>query len=76
MNERGMQMTDHVYKTTELVGSSKEGIEDAVALALGRAAKTIRNMRWFQITETRGTIEDGKPGYWQVTLKIGFTLEG
>ncbi|MGH7546105.1 MAG: dodecin [Gemmatimonadota bacterium] len=69
-------MSEHVYKTTELVGSSKKSVEDAVAHALKRASKTIRNLRWFQITETRGTVEDGEVGYWQVTLKIGFTLDG
>lgn len=68
-------MSEHVYKTTELVGSSKKSAEDAVVQALKRASKTIRNLRWFQVTETRGTIEDGEVGYWQVTLKIGFTLE-
>jgi flavin-binding protein dodecin len=68
-------MSEHVYKTTELVGSSKKGVEDAVAHALERASKTIRNLRWFQVTETRGTVEDGEVGYWQVTLRIGFTLE-
>lgn len=68
-------MSEYVYRTTELVGTSKKGVEDAVAHALERAAKTIRNLRWFLVTETRGTIEDGKVGYWQVTLKIGFTLE-
>jgi hypothetical protein len=68
-------MAEHVYKTIELVGSSKKGIEDAVTHALERAAKTVRNMRWFQVTETRGTVEDGEIGYWQITLKIGFTLE-
>lgn len=68
-------MSDHVYKTTELVGSSKKGIEDAVTHALERAAKTIRNLRWFEVTETRGTLENGKVDHWQVTLKIGFTLE-
>lgn len=68
-------MNEHVYKQTELTGSSKVSIEDAVDKAIKRAAKTIRNMRWFQVTDTRGYIEDGKIAYWQVSLKIGFTLE-
>jgi flavin-binding protein dodecin len=68
-------MSDHVYKKIELVGSSPRGIEDAVTNALSRAGKTIRNMRWFEVTETRGYIEEGKVNHWQVTLNIGFTLE-
>ncbi len=68
-------MSNHVYKHIELTGSSPTGIEGAVENAIVRAAKTVRNMRWFQVTETRGYIEDGKIAYWQVTLKVGFTLE-
>jgi len=68
-------MNEHVYKTIELTGSSKKGVEQAVQNAVARAAKTVRNMRWFQLTETRGYIEKGKVAYWQVTLKVGFTLE-
>ena len=68
-------MSDHVYKKIELVGSSPTGLEDAVNNALSRAGKTIRNMRWFEVTETRGQIEDGKVNHWQVTIKIGFTLD-
>jgi hypothetical protein len=70
------RMSDHVYKKIEVVGSSPNGFEDAITNALARAEKTVRNMRWFEVTETRGYIEDGKVGHWQVTLKIGFTLEG
>jgi dodecin len=69
-------MSDHIYKKIELVGSSPKGIEDAVKNALSRAKKTVRNMRWFEITETRGYLEEGKIAHWQVTLKVGFTLEG
>jgi flavin-binding protein dodecin len=58
-----------------VVGSSPKGIEEAVKNALGRAKKTVRNMRWFEIAETRGYLEDGKIAHWQVTLKVGFTLE-
>jgi flavin-binding protein dodecin len=68
-------MSDHVYKKLELVGSSTTSIEDAVQNALARANKTIRNMRWFEVTETRGYIEDNKLNHWQVTVKVGFTLE-
>ena len=68
-------MSDHVYKTLELTGSSTSGIEDAVNTAIARASATVRNMQWFQVTETRGHIRDGKVAYWQVTVKIGFTLE-
>ena len=69
-------MAEHVYKKIEIVGSSPSGFEEAVQNALARASKTIRNMRWFEVAESRGYIEDGKIDHWQVTLKIGFTLEG
>ena len=68
-------MSDHVYKKLELVGSSTTSIEDAVQNALSLAAKTIRNMRWFEVIETRGHIEENKIHHWQVTVKVGFTLE-
>jgi flavin-binding protein dodecin len=68
-------MSDHIYKKIELVGSSATSIEDAVTNALARAEKTIRHMRWFEVVETRGHIEDGKVKEWQVTLKVGFTLD-
>ena len=68
-------MSHHVYKTLDLVGSSPKSIEDAVEGAIARASKTVRNMRWFEVTDTRGHIENGKLGYWQVGLRIGFTLE-
>jgi dodecin len=69
-------MADHIYKKIELVGSSPKGIEDAIKNALARAKKTVRNMRWFEITETRGYLDEGKIAHWQVTLKVGFTLDG
>ena len=69
-------MSDHIYKKIELVGSSPDGFEPAVRNALSRAEKTIRNMRWFEVIETRDQIEEGKVNHWQVTLKVGFTLEG
>ena len=68
-------MTDHVYKQIELTGSSKKGMEEAITGAIAKAAETVRNLRWFQVTETRGYIENNKVAYWQVTLKVGFTLE-
>jgi flavin-binding protein dodecin len=69
-------MANHVYKKIELTGSSTTTIEDAVNAAITKASETIRNMGWFEVVETRGQIQDGKVAYWQVTLKIGFTLEG
>jgi flavin-binding protein dodecin len=68
-------MTEHVYKMLELTGSSTTSIEDAVKNAIAKAAKTVRRMQWFQILETRGHIEDGAVLHWQVTVKVGFTLE-
>ncbi len=68
-------MSDHVYKKIELIGSSPTSIEEAVANAIARAGQTVRNMRWFEVTETRGHIEDGKIGHWQVTVSVVFTLE-
>jgi flavin-binding protein dodecin len=69
-------MSNHVYKTIELVGSSAAGPDEAVRAAVARAAETVRNLRWFEVTETRGHIEDGQVAHWQVTIKVGFTLEG
>lgn len=68
-------MADHVYKVIELTGSSKKSIEEAVQNAVTKAAQTVRNMRWFQVIETRGYLDQGAIEYWQVTIKIGFTLE-
>jgi flavin-binding protein dodecin len=68
-------MVNHVYKMTELVGTSPDSVEDAVQNALARAKKTVRNMRWLEVTQIRGHIEDGDLSHWQVLLKIGFTLE-
>ncbi len=68
-------MSDHVYKKIELTGSSTISIEDAVEKAIAEAAKSLRCLRWFEVTETRGHIVDGKVEHWQVTVKIGFTLE-
>ena len=66
---------DHIYKILELVGSSEKSIEDAIQNAITRASKTIREMKWFEVLETRGHIEGAKVGHYQVTLRVGFTLE-
>lgn len=66
---------DHVYKILELVGSSDKSIEAAVENAVSRASKTVREMKWFEVVQTRGHIEDGKVRHYQVTLRVGFTLE-
>jgi flavin-binding protein dodecin len=68
-------MPDHVYKTLELVGSSTKNPEEAVRTAIAKASKTVRNLRWFEVVETRGQIEQGQIAHWQVTLKVGFTLD-
>ena len=68
-------MSNHVYKLLELTGSSTVSIEDAVSGAIAKAHETLRNIQWFQVTETRGHVEGGKVAHWQVTLKVGFTLE-
>jgi flavin-binding protein dodecin len=69
-------MTDHVYKILELVGSSDKNIEDAIQNAITRASKTIREMKWFEVVQTRGHIENGTVRHYQVMLRVGFTLEG
>ncbi|MDX1376983.1 MAG: dodecin [Burkholderiales bacterium] len=68
-------MSEHVYKHIELTGSSPNGIEAAITRALERAGESLRQMRWFEVIETRGFVTEGKVAYWQVTLKVGFTLE-
>ncbi|MCK7592268.1 dodecin [Pseudomarimonas salicorniae] len=67
-------MSDHVYKHIELTGSSTESIEAAVRNALAKASRTVRDMRWFEVTDTRGHIENGQVAHWQVTIKVGFTI--
>ena len=69
-------MKDPVYKLIELTGTSTASIEDAVNKAIKRAHKTIKNLSWFQVIETRGNIEKGKVHHWQVTIKVGFTVQG
>ena len=68
-------MTNHVYKSIELTGSSSTSVEDAVHTAVAKASKTIKNMDWLEVIQTRAEIENGKVAYWQVTLKIGFRIE-
>jgi flavin-binding protein dodecin len=69
-------MSDNVYKIVEVVGSSKTGIEDAIEKAISRAASSLHDIRWFEVKETRGHVENGRVAHYQVTLKIGFTLGG
>ncbi len=66
---------DNVYKTAEIVGSSAEGVEAAVRGAVAKASRSLRHMRWFEVSEIRGHIEDDAVAHWQVTVKIGFTME-
>jgi len=68
-------MHDHVYKVIELVGSSETSVEDAINNAVSRASETVRNLRWFEVMQTRGQIQDGKVHFYQVMLKVGFTME-
>jgi len=68
-------MSEHVYKTIELYGSSKTGLQDAIEKAVAKAGDSVRSMRWFQMTEVRGHIDEGKVQYWQVGVKVGFTIE-
>ena len=68
-------MKDHVYKLIELTGTSTTSIEDAVNTAIKRAHKTIKNLNWFQVVEVRGNINKGKVDHWQVSIKVGFTVE-
>jgi flavin-binding protein dodecin len=67
---------DHIYRVIELASTLDKTIEDAVSSAIARANKTIRNLRWFELIQTRGNIENGKIAHFQVTLKVGFTMEG
>ena len=68
-------MEDHVYRVIEITGSSPNGIEAAIQTAVARASRTLRNLRWFEVVQTRGHLEDGKIQHYQVTLKIGFTID-
>jgi len=68
-------MEDHIYKKVEVVGSSTNSVEEAVRNAIARAGQSVRKMRWFEVAEVRGDIQDDHVAHWQVTVKIGFTLE-
>ncbi len=68
-------MADHVYKSLELTGSSSTSIEDAVKNAVAKASQTMHNLRWFEVTDIRGEIENNAVAWWQVTMKLGFTLD-
>ncbi|MGH3189249.1 MAG: dodecin [Streptosporangiaceae bacterium] len=68
-------MADHVYSVSEIVGSSAVGIDDAIKVAIGRASRTLHNLDWFEVTDTRGHIENGEIAHYQVTMKVGFRLD-
>ena len=68
-------MDEHVYRVIQIVGSSEKSIDDAIRMAIDRASKTLRGLRWFEVVETRGHIDNGKVQHFQVTLKVGFTLD-
>jgi flavin-binding protein dodecin len=68
-------MSDHVYKSVELTGSSTVGADDAVKNAIARASKTLHNLRWFEVTQVRGHLENGQISHWQVTVKVSFALD-
>ena len=68
-------MDDHIYRVIEVVGTSEKSIDDAVQKGIARASKTLRNLRWFEIVRQSGHIANGKVEHFQVTLKVGFTME-
>lgn len=67
-------MSDNIYKSVELTGSSTTSIEDAISQAIAKASETVHDLQWFEVTSTRGHIENGKVAHWQVSLKVGFKL--
>lgn len=69
-------MSDHVYKLIELTGSSPDGVDQAIQSAVRKAAETVKHMDWFEVIETRGSINEGRVEFWQVTIKVGFRIEG
>jgi len=73
---RRTTMDDHIYRVIEIVGTSQKGVDDAIKTAIDRASSTLRNLRWFEVARTSGHIENGKVQHFQVTLKVGFTMEG
>jgi len=68
-------MPEHVYKSIEITGSSTVGVQDAITKAVAKASKSLHSLRWFQVSEVRGNIEGDQVAYWQVTMKVGFTLD-
>jgi flavin-binding protein dodecin len=68
-------MSEHVYKTIEITGSSQKSSDDAIRSAIEKASKTLRNLCWFQVLETRGHIDNSQIAHWQVTIKVGLRLE-
>ncbi len=68
-------MSDHVYKTLEITGSSRNSVEEAVQTAISRTGETVHNLRWFEVSDIRGHIADGKLDHWQVTIKLGLTID-
>ncbi|MEU0742119.1 dodecin [Streptomyces sp. NPDC006134] len=68
-------MSNHTYRVTEIVGTSPEGVDQAVRNGISRASQTLRNLDWFEVTQVRGQIHDGRVAHWQVGLKVGFRLE-
>jgi flavin-binding protein dodecin len=68
-------MSEHVYKSVELTGSSNVGTDDAIRKAVARASETLHNLRWFEVTQIRGHLENGEVAHWQVTMKVNFTLD-
>ena len=68
-------MTDHVYKQIRLTGSSSEGSDQAIKNAISKASETLKNLRWFEVIDTRGHVENGQIQHWQVTIEVGFTLD-
>jgi flavin-binding protein dodecin len=68
-------MSNHIYRVTEIVGSSREGVDEAIRNGITRASQTLRHLDWFEVTQVRGQLENGQIAYWQVGLKVGFRLE-
>ena len=69
-------MSDHVYRITEVVGSSSESVQAAIDAGIARVSRTVRNVEWFEATQIRGSVQDGQISAYQVVLKVGFRLEG
>ncbi|MFH0520755.1 dodecin [Streptomyces sp. M41] len=68
-------MSNHTYRVTDIVGTSPEGVDQAIRNGIARASQTLRNLDWFEVTEVRGQLDNGQIAHWQVTMKVGFRLE-